>query len=133
MGQSSNMAHFVAFYVSFQNIVTLKLPFGANRFYWWFKRLYYLLVRVSQIFIKKICSFCPKMTNRIHTPCLGHQKWQLMAFIISIFTRIKDTIENKMIIHFFPIFGDFSIKSYDFAPKYLRNTPWAKVQTWLIL
>jgi hypothetical protein len=30
---------------------------------------------------------------------------------------------------FFPIFSDFSIKSYDFAPKYLHNTPRAKVQT----
>jgi hypothetical protein len=34
-----------------------------------------------------------------------------------------------MIIHFLPIFGDFSIKSYEFAPKYFRNVPWAKVQT----
>jgi hypothetical protein len=30
MGQSANMAHFVAFFISFQNIVTLKLPFGAT-------------------------------------------------------------------------------------------------------
>jgi hypothetical protein len=40
-----------------------------------------------------------------------------------------------MIIHFFPIFGDFSIRSYDFASKedFLCSAPWAKVQTWLIL
>jgi hypothetical protein len=48
-------------------------------------------------------------------------------------TRIQDTGENKMNTHFFPILGDFSIKSYDFAPKYLRDAQWAKVQTWLIL
>jgi hypothetical protein len=30
-----------------------------------------------------------------------------MTFIIKIFTRIKDTGENKMIVHFFPIFSDF--------------------------
>jgi hypothetical protein len=46
------------------------------------------------------------------------------------FTRILDTGENKMITPFFPTFGDFSIKSYDFAPpKYLHNAQWAKVQT----
>jgi hypothetical protein len=31
------------------------------------------------------------------------------------------------------MFGDFSVKSYDFAPKYLRNAPRAKVQTCFIL
>jgi hypothetical protein len=35
-----------------------------------------------------------------------------MTFIIRRFTRIEGTGENKMI----PIFGDFSIKFYDFAP-----------------
>jgi hypothetical protein len=34
MGQSANIPHFVAFFISIQNIVTLKLPFGANRGYW---------------------------------------------------------------------------------------------------
>jgi hypothetical protein len=29
--------------------------------------------------------------------------------------------------------GDFSEKSSDFAQKYLRNAPWTKVKTWLIL
>jgi hypothetical protein len=31
LGQSANMAHVVAFFKSFQDIVTLKLPFGANK------------------------------------------------------------------------------------------------------
>jgi hypothetical protein len=31
MGQTANIAHFVAFFISFQNIVTLKLPVGANK------------------------------------------------------------------------------------------------------
>jgi hypothetical protein len=45
MGQSANMTHFVAFFISFQNIVTLKLPFGANRVIGDSKN-YYLLVTV---------------------------------------------------------------------------------------
>jgi hypothetical protein len=39
MGQSANMAHFVAFSICFQNIVTLKLLFGANRVYSCFKNV----------------------------------------------------------------------------------------------
>jgi hypothetical protein len=31
MGQSADIAHFVAFFISFQNIVTLKLPFGGKQ------------------------------------------------------------------------------------------------------
>jgi hypothetical protein len=30
MGQNANMAHVVAFFISFQNNVTVKLPFWAN-------------------------------------------------------------------------------------------------------
>jgi hypothetical protein len=35
------------------------------------------------------------MTNRIHKPCWGHQKLQPMTFIIRMFTRVSDTVENK--------------------------------------
>jgi hypothetical protein len=57
-----------------------------------------------------------------------------VAFILRRFTRIlKDTVENKMNTHFFQYLAIFKKKSYDFASKYLRNAPWAKVQTWLIL
>jgi hypothetical protein len=45
----------------------------------------------------------------------------------------KILVGKKKDYTFPPIFGDFSIKTYDFAPKYLHNAPWAKVQTWLIL
>ena len=30
---------FWSIFISFQNILTFKLPFGANRGYWWFKKL----------------------------------------------------------------------------------------------
>jgi hypothetical protein len=51
MGQSAIIAHFVAFFISFQNILTLKLGqtgvIGESK-------TYYLLVTVSQIFIKNL-------------------------------------------------------------------------------
>jgi hypothetical protein len=53
MGPSANMTHFVAFVISFQDIVAFKLPFGAN----WViddSKDYYLLVTVSQIFVKNL-------------------------------------------------------------------------------
>jgi hypothetical protein len=56
-----------------------------------------------------------------------------MAPTIRRFTRIKDSGENNIIILVFSILSDFSIKSYDFAPKYLRYAQRAKVQTLLIL
>jgi hypothetical protein len=34
---------------------------------------------------------------------------------------MSNTNYNDLIIQFFAIFGDLSIKYYDFAPKYLRN------------
>jgi hypothetical protein len=33
IGQSANIAYFAVFVISFQNIVTMKLPFGANNGY----------------------------------------------------------------------------------------------------
>jgi hypothetical protein len=38
MGQSANMSHVVAFFISSQNILTLKLPYRANRGYWLLKK-----------------------------------------------------------------------------------------------
>jgi hypothetical protein len=65
MGQSANMAHFVVFFIRFQNIVTMKLPFEANRVIGDSKD--YLLVTVSQIFVKNLWYLPqnepPKCTN----------------------------------------------------------------------
>jgi hypothetical protein len=60
MGQSANIAHFVAFFISFQNIVTLKLHFGANRGYWWFKKLLFTSNSLTE-FRQKSAVFAPKM------------------------------------------------------------------------
>jgi hypothetical protein len=53
------MAHVVAYFISFQNIVTLKLPFGEIGIIGNSKD-YYLMVNVSQIFVKKSVVFAPK-------------------------------------------------------------------------
>jgi hypothetical protein len=51
MGQRANMTHFVVFFISFQDIVTLKLPLGQTGIIG-DSNDYYLVVRVSQIFVK---------------------------------------------------------------------------------
>jgi hypothetical protein len=131
MGQSTNISHVVAFFISFQDIVTLKLPFGANRGYWWFKKL--ITGNSLTDFRQKSAVFAPKWTHKMHKLCLSHHSWIFMIFTTGKRVIMSNTNYNDLIIHFFPIFGDFSIKSYDFAPKYLHNAQWAKVQTCLIL
>jgi hypothetical protein len=59
IGQSANMSHFVAFFINFQNIITLKLPFGANRGYWLFKKLPFTGNRFTY-FRQKSVVFAPK-------------------------------------------------------------------------
>jgi hypothetical protein len=81
MGQSANMAHFVAFFICFQNIVTLKLLFGANRVYSCFKNVLFTGNSLTG-FRQKSAVFAPKWpiehTNRvwdIRNDYMWHLTW----------------------------------------------------------
>jgi hypothetical protein len=94
------MAHFVAFFISFQNIVTLKLPFGANRGYWWFKNLLFTGKSLTD-FRQKYAVFAPKWSPNMHKLCLSHQSWIFMIFIMRKRVIISKIIHNNLIIQFF--------------------------------
>ena len=80
--QSANMAHFVAFLkISFQNIVSLKLPCGDYRGYLWLKRT--LFTGNIQLSVKKKSAvFALKWTLNIHKLYSSHQSWIFMICIM---------------------------------------------------
>ena len=100
MGQSANMARFEAFFISFQNILTLKLSFGANRGYWWFKNLLFT-GNILTDFRKKSAVFAPKWTPKMHKLCLSHQSWIFMIFIMRKRVIMSNINYDDLIIQFF--------------------------------
>jgi hypothetical protein len=100
MDQSANMAHFVAFFISFQNIVTFNLPFGANRGYWWFKYLIFT-GKILTDFRQKSAVLPQNEPPKKHKLCLSNQSLIFIIFNMRKRVIMSNINYNDLIIQFF--------------------------------